>query len=141
MTVTYHTEPPRPTTAELAVNLADLDRLREDTRHTLLAGKLATDSLVRPTPDARDVAVRFTCDTTEAALLCDLMRSYDKSGGDRPTRVLIRADADSPWRKVPDNENLTYVDSKAYLTRLNPRLFPIEPDEIDAPLIRPIDWK
>jgi len=140
-TITYHTAPARQTTAELAVNLADLDRLRQETRTTLLAGKLATDGVVNPTDMVRDLAVRFVCTIEEAALLCDVLRSYDKSSGDRPTKVLIRDDADSPWRQVPNDVNLTYVNSKTHKVRLNPRVFPVDGTEIVPLSTKPVEWK
>lgn len=140
-TIKYHTAPARKVAAELAVNLADLDRLRQETRTTLLAGKVATDGVVNPTGECKDVAVRFTCTIEEAALLCDVLRSYDKASGDRPTRVLIRDDPESPWRAVPPAENLTYVDSKTHKVRLNPRVFPVDGTEIVPMPTRPVEWK
>lgn len=139
-TLQYKTED-RKTAAELAVNLADLDRLRTETRAALLAGKVATDGVVNPTGLARDIAVRFTCDTVEAALLCDLLRSYDRVAGDRPTKVLVRDCPESPWRKVAEEVQLTYVDSTTYLTRLNPKVFPVTPGEIVPLQTGVIEWR
>lgn len=98
-------KPPVGRPEQLAVNVEDLQRLTTETKWVLLSGRLSTDGFVRYQPanplKPTEIAVRLTCDLLEAATICEVIRGYDRSAGDRPTRIYVRPDGTADWRPVP----------------------------------------
>lgn len=100
---------PAPATADqpqrkeqLAIHLADLDRLDQSTVKTLLAGRVSVDGVVKVDVERpKELAVRFVCDLLTAATICQVIRGYDRLAGDSPTRLYVRNDVDDEWRQVP----------------------------------------
>jgi hypothetical protein len=90
---------------DLAINLADLDRLEPEHKAHLLKDKLSPKLIVVDMNDPKEVALAFKCGLLSAAMVCDIIRIQDWKAGDYPTRVYIRRDRSNPnamWSKIPD---------------------------------------
>lgn len=107
---------------QLAVNLFDLDQLDSAIKGKLLAGKVDTRNPLRTDWDRKniddEVALIFTCDLLEAALICDIIRNLNRKVNDRPTRLYIKR---KEWSRIPSGIILTIKDLNG--TRLNPKVF------------------
>jgi len=114
---------------ELAINLWDLDRTPVEVKKQLLSGALDLSSAIRVGAGEEDSAVMFICGLRKAALICDMLRSYDRSVNDPLARVYInRTYPLGEWVSVPSTVPLTIVhtlDNRKDLL-LNPRVFPTE---------------
>ena len=110
----------------LAIRLDDVDKLPPEVRVGLLAGRLDLDKILRVGQGERaeDIpAVEFTCPLLEAALVCDMVRSYNRKVGDSPSEVYLhRGNDQSRYVRVIYADTLTVV--VAGKPALNPKLFP-----------------
>lgn len=123
----------------LAVNLFDLhDRVPIVMRQKLMAGRLDLtrhiDMRFDRAKEADEAAVAFSCPLLEAAIICDWLRSNDRSVGDYPTRLYINRKVS--WTRIPSYIVLTEVmdDGKC---RLNPEVFTGFSKTESVPLVAP----
>jgi hypothetical protein len=76
----------------LAISLTDVDRLPPELKRGFLAGRIDATKIIRVGAQRRteeQPAVEFVCPLLEAATVCDMIRSHDRSVGDRPCEVFI----------------------------------------------------
>lgn len=120
--------------ARLAVNCFDIDRLDSQTRQLLFGGgsncRFDLSGQVQVGKgDERGIVLRG--DLLTLALALDWVRSQDREVGDVETRVYVK-DGRGVWRRVPRSAVLTEEDevlqegdgSEKMSYRLNPELFP-----------------
>lgn len=117
---------------KLAINLYDLDRLPPEMRIKLLKGRLDlnkeniidyeyTTTNINGEKEKRvEKGSQFTCDLLAAALVCDIIRSYDRSVGDIETRIYLNK-GDGIWTKLSKNAILVVSGGK----KLNPKYFDV----------------
>lgn len=92
--------------AQLCISLFALDGLDPAAR-SRLATVLDASKVVRPSKEPGDVAVAFSCDLLQAAVLVDALRSEDRRQGDKPTKAWLRRSG--RWERVADDQLLTSV--------------------------------
>ena len=112
--------PPLAKKQQLAINLADLDRLGPTARQKV-AKHLNPKAPVRIDPDdLEEVAVPFVGDLLSAACICDILRSHDREAGDVPTRVYAKNGGG--WESIRGNVALVIMQQG--VATLNPLVFP-----------------
>lgn len=122
----------------LAINVDDLDRLDDHTKLKLVAHLEVTPQEYlkidkdRAEPEA---ALAFDCQLLQAALMCDMLRHYDRKAGDKPTRVY--AFKAKVWTRVPTNVTLTRVRHEGAKPELNPLFWDVKIEPIKAEMPEP----
>ncbi len=107
----------------LGINPYDLNRLLQDERANTLK-MLNQTRVVRVDKEQSDeVALVFVCNLSDAARLCDTIRSWDAKAGDRPTRVYLCKNR--VWERLPGKALLSLVDGDGRV-RLNPKWFTVK---------------
>lgn len=109
---------------QLAVSLQDLARLDPLLRAKLLKGRLEAAFDPFLAEHAKDsVAVLLPVPLLTAAAVCDMLRSWDRELGDRPTRLWLRPRPEASWRRLPSHVVLTAIKDGTVI--LNPRWFSV----------------
>jgi hypothetical protein len=112
---------------KLALNLEDLGRMIPEARQAFLGGKLG--GMVWVDKTVKDgCAVELTCEFTDAALVCDLIRSEDRRLGRTPTRLYLFR---RTWTQLSSTAVLTQVRQPDKKVVLNPDLF--QPETVFIP--------
>lgn len=115
------TIPPKDDTQRLAIGLEDVERLDPVLRGRLLQGKVDLTKAIRVGLDRVDAlpALEFTCDLLVSAIVCDLIRIYNKEVKDPPCQIYIFKS--KTWSRITNHLTLTCVQNGK--TILNPLVF------------------
>ncbi len=124
----------------LAISLSDLMRLPPDMVTKLVKDRLDLSRTVAGGSEA-DPAIVFQCPLLDAAMVCNIVRSQDKSTGDQPCRVYLNKNSSTNgWQPIRnDTELVVVVDS---VVELNPLLFDVPVKQLPsrAPTILPVEF-
>lgn len=117
----------KPREKEPQMNLAiceeDLERIDPIVRANTLKHRLDLEHPFRVFSNSNEIGVVFVCRLLDAAIICDIIRSEDRKGGDIETRIYIQEEG-RQWQRV--GKSAVFAVTVGGKLVLNPKLFQTE---------------